>query len=99
MVSDDTVLFVPVPLIALFNAEQNSLLNLIDRQSEVIMDQIAEAGNDRPPEVRIREVSSEGVARLTFTNNMIFPDDLKDTINEQAKKVEPRKLATTSEDG
>ena len=38
MVSDDTILFVPVPLIALFNAEQNSLLNLIDRQSDVIMD-------------------------------------------------------------
>ena len=37
-VSDDAVLFVPVPLIALFNAEQRSLLNLINRQSEVIMD-------------------------------------------------------------
>ena len=46
------------------------------------MDQVAGAGNDRPPEVRIREVTSEGVARITFTNNMIFPDDLIDTINE-----------------
>ena len=29
---------------------------------------------------------------------MEFPDDLKDTINKQAKKIEPRKLATTPED-
>ena len=55
---EDSLLFKPVPLINLLNAEQDSVLKLVERQSQVMKDRVAEAGNDRPPEIRFKGVSS-----------------------------------------
>ena len=38
---DDSILFKPVPLINLLNAEQDSVLKLVERQSQIMKEKVA----------------------------------------------------------
>ena len=74
-------LFSPIPLENMFNANTDTVISLIDRQTEVYEQELASAGDIMPPEMRIKKITGSGLVHLTFTNAMDFPDDLKDRIN------------------
>ena len=77
-------IFSPVDFLTLFKADYESVNDLISSQNEDVKERhFASSRDNRPPEIRIKEVDSKGIALIHFTNEIDFPDNLADLINEQ----------------
>ena len=76
------MLFKPVRLSTLYEANYKSVDSLINSQKEAIKESVLAASDGiRPPEIRLIEIDGSGKALLYFTNEMNFPDNFADIIN------------------
>ena len=61
-----------------------SVIDLIDRQNDAILDQLVDSIESiMPPEIRIKKINGEGLVSFAFTNNMLFSDDIQTTLNSK----------------
>ena len=84
----EELIFTPIPLEARLSKGTKSVVNLAQRQREVILEETISASSnyERPPEARLAEISPSGSLKLRFTKKINFSEDLKEKISNSKEQ-------------